>query len=84
MKAAESTISTGGSRGLIPLLVDEVRSEHLGRARALDQLAQLVRTHCAGSTSEVRAALVRAGCVRSSSTIETAQQTARSESSLGS
>ncbi|MEZ4438579.1 MAG: cupin domain-containing protein [Polyangiaceae bacterium] len=32
-------------RGLIPLLVDEVQSAHLGRARALDQLAQLVLTY---------------------------------------
>lgn len=32
-------------RGLIPLLVDEVRSAQLGRARALDQLAQLVLTY---------------------------------------
>ncbi len=32
-------------RGLIPLLVDEVRSAHLGRARVLDQLAQLVLTY---------------------------------------
>jgi AraC-like DNA-binding protein len=32
-------------RGLIPLFVDEVRSMHLGRVRALDQLAQLVLTY---------------------------------------
>lgn len=32
-------------RGLIPLLVDEVLSMHLGRERALDQLAQLVLTY---------------------------------------
>jgi AraC-like DNA-binding protein len=29
-------------RGLIPLFVDEARATHLGRARALEQLAQLV------------------------------------------
>lgn len=32
-------------RGVIPLLVEEVRSAALGRARALDQLAQLVLTY---------------------------------------
>jgi len=30
---------------LMPLLIDEVRSEQLGRVRALDQLAQLVLTY---------------------------------------
>jgi AraC-like DNA-binding protein len=32
-------------RHLMPLLIDEVRSEQLGRVRALDQLAQLVLTY---------------------------------------
>lgn len=32
-------------RGLMPLLIDEVRSTQLGRLRALDQLAQLVLTY---------------------------------------
>ncbi len=32
-------------RGVMPLLIDEVRSTQLGRARALDQLAQLVLTY---------------------------------------
>jgi AraC-like DNA-binding protein len=35
----------GPLRGLMPLLVDEVRSSQLGRLRALDQLAQLVLTY---------------------------------------
>jgi AraC-like DNA-binding protein len=35
----------GPLRGLMPLLIDEVRSSQLGRLRALDQLAQLVLTY---------------------------------------
>jgi AraC-like DNA-binding protein len=35
----------GPLRGLMPLLIDEVRSSQLGRPRVLDQLAQLVLTY---------------------------------------
>lgn len=51
-------------RGLIPLLVDEVRSMHLGRQRALDQLAQLVLTYALRWLDADGKSLARTGWLR--------------------
>lgn len=51
-------------RGLIPLLVDEVRSAQLGRVRALDQLAQLVLTYALRWLDSEGKSRARAGWLR--------------------
>lgn len=51
-------------RGVVQLLIDEVRSAQLGRTRALDQLAQLVLTYALRWLDFAGASPVRTGWLR--------------------